>query len=214
MYQEYVLRVPRAMPTRPAGLYAPIQSAELGTASQTYAPETQVPVHAVQTRYQEIQPRPPNLPPGAGAAMSPTSEPPRKKRGRPTKVELEMRREAAKARGDAIPEFRRDTVHAGSSHAPMSVAAQAAQAVMGPNPPSSRPATTPEILPANRKRPLSGEGPEGPRPTSAATEDDPGERSQAPLPSASRASHRDYPQILSHDSTGGTSTFKAPRGGE
>ncbi|KAF2156162.1 hypothetical protein K461DRAFT_291108 [Myriangium duriaei CBS 260.36] len=218
MYQEYVVGLPPQSHQRPVeGIRGqPYALDARPTPQQVFLPEGPPPVvPMVNTRYPEIQPRPPNYTGGHGIAMSPSSEPPRKKRGRPTKAESELRKEAAKARGESVGAFRRDTVHAGSSHGPTSVAAQAAQAVMGPAQLVPRPATaTPETLPINRKRPLSGEAPEGAPRAPASTDDDSGTQTQGPPLSSSRPSFRDYPQILTQDPAGGTSTFRAPRGGE
>lgn len=79
-----------------------------------------------------IQPRPEGAP-----LVSPNepTEPPKKKRGRPTKAEAEERRQAAVARGESYPMPRRaSTVTAGPSSAPVlprPASVAAAQAALG-----------------------------------------------------------------------------------
>ncbi|GAB7351289.1 hypothetical protein MBLNU459_g1706t1 [Dothideomycetes sp. NU459] len=100
-----------------------------------------------------LQPRPQIA--SIDTILNEPSEPPRKKRGRPTKEEAESRRQAASARGESYPPPRRErpaSIVAGPSAAaaaavaaaplPSTTAVLAAQAVMTPPPARQGPHST------------------------------------------------------------------------
>ncbi|KAF4556826.1 Hypothetical protein D9617_1g087080 [Elsinoe fawcettii] len=162
-------------------------------------------------RYQDIQPKPAGL----GTLLNPSesSEPPKKKRGRPTKAESELRKEAAaRQRGDSFPAVRRDTmVTAGPSNAPSLIAQQAAQAVMTPPLQSLPKPTAPqETSSGKRKRMrMTREEPET-RPSMEREED---LREGQPVGAHhARTPSRGYPDILTRQPDEGPSSFRAPRG--
>ena len=86
---------------------------------------------STSNRYPEILPRPTGLPDVLD--LSPSGEPPRKKRGRPPKAETELRRAAARAQGLPYPPPRRQSI-ATMPSGPALAAQQAARAVMTPPP--------------------------------------------------------------------------------
>lgn len=87
-----------------------------------------------------IQPRPEGAP-----LVSPgeSSEPPKKKRGRPTKAEAEERRQAAIARGDPYPTPRRGSV----------IGAVAGPSIAAPGPSTAAPARPPSARPPSARPP-------------------------------------------------------------
>ena len=223
MYREYIARAPaHPPPARSAQTFGPHPQSNTGFLNMQHAYPTELrsPLQIPATRYPEIQPRPPNYAGPASLAVSPSFEPPRKKRGRPSKAELEQRRDAARSRGELSPNRRRELLPA--VHVPhnVSVAAQAAQAVMAaPSQYSNRPSTPYGTLPINRKRPFYLDIPDNTRPSSTVSDDErarqiphPSQQPQQPHAPLNRPPQRDYPQILSQDPTGSQPTFKAPRG--
>ncbi|PNS14528.1 Ubiquitin-conjugating enzyme E2 J1 [Sphaceloma murrayae] len=162
-------------------------------------------------RYQDIQPKPAGL--GSILNPQPQKEPPKKKRGRPTKEEASARREAQR-RAESFPAARRDTlVTAGPSTGPSMIAQQAAQAVMTPplqNQP--KPTAPQETSSGKRKRLKVTKGEHEPQSTTEmdvdVLEPHPYGMQHARTPS------RGYPDILTRQPDEGPSTFRAPRGGE
>ncbi|KAG8625953.1 hypothetical protein KVT40_006354 [Elsinoe batatas] len=162
-------------------------------------------------RYQDIQPKPAGLGPMLNPSES--SEPPKKKRGRPTKAESELRKEqAARQRGDSISNIRRDTVFtAGPSGMPSLIAQQAAQAVMTPTLQSLPKPTLPQETSSGKRKRLTMTRDEAEsRPPPESDEDlvegRPGAAGHARTPS------RGYPDILTRQPDEGPSSFRAPRG--
>lgn len=90
---------------RPAGLMRSTSGRESGPATGVKRPF--VPEAAASYRGRVIQPRPEGAP---FTSTSDPAEPPKKKRGRPTKAEAEERRQAALARGEPYPPPRRASV--------------------------------------------------------------------------------------------------------
>lgn len=159
------------------------------------------------TRYQDIQPKPAGL--VSILNPSPPGEPPRKKRGRPTKVETEIRREAARQRGEPYPHMRRESTTTSAVSAPAGpslAATQAARAVMTPQPPEGPKSDPSETSSGKRRRLRQARAGNEPRPPP----DDPASRAFQTTPS------RGYPDILSRDPEEGPSRpiFRAPRADE
>lgn len=162
------------------------------------------------TRYQEIQPKPAGL----GSILNSPSpgEPPRKKRGRPTKAETEERKEAARQRGEHYPPMRRENTASSApagpsaSSGPSLAATQAARAVMTPQPPEAPKSDPSESSSGRRRRKQAklGHVPQESREESV------------PMRAAQVTQSRGYPDILSRDPEEGPSrpSFRAPRAKE
>lgn len=165
------------------------------------------------SRYPDIQPKPV----GIGSVMSANSleEPPKKKRGRPPKAETELRREAARIRGEPYPAQKRPnmaaaaaisaTAAAQSSSGPSSAIARAPFQARTPPPPPEQPLPMEVETSSGKKR----------RARPPRLEADPRRSEEeaaitAPIVTPTRA----YPDILSRDPESGPSTFRAPRGGD
>lgn len=170
-------------------------------------------------QFQDIQPKP-STAATTGTVRPPSlsGEPPKKRRGRPPKAETEMRR-AAQARANLPPlQPRRDPNVTSPTQASVT-AAQAAQAVM-----------TPSLLTGSRGSHTSGtvadhvaEERRRARLESLETARRYSEEEEAmqarlqPVSAESsmqRSPTRGYPDILSRDPQGGSSSFRAPRGGQ
>lgn len=201
MYNQIVHPTAATGLIRSASVRDPPRPLDIASSKRPFTSEG--PLSAPSTgRYQEIQPKPAGL----GSLLNPPSseEPPKKKRGRPTKAETEVRREAARARGEVYQPLRRESTL--SAVPGPSFAAQAARAVMTPQPPSGPKSTgTSESSSGKRRR--------GRPPKSEA------EIGRSPERPAMSVEHetpsRGYPDILSRDPAEGSSisTFRAPRGG-
>ena len=191
---------------RSASVRQPPRPLDINSSKRPFGLEGPASAPSTGTRYQDIQPKPAGL----GSILNPLSseEPPKKKRGRPTKAETEMRREAARVRGDPYPVQKRESVPnivVGTSLGPSITATQAARAVMTPQPPvRSKSTGTSESSSGRRRRG---------RPSRAEME----ARGDVVVSTTEHETpSRGYPDILSRDptETAGPSTFRAPRGGD
>jgi len=188
---------------------------DLQSAKRPFPGEGPSSVPPTSSRYPDIQPKPV----GIGSLMSAASleEPPKKKRGRPPKAETELRREAARIRGEPYPVMRRPNMATAaataataaaqaSSAGPAVAIAQRAPIPVRTPPPQAERSTPGEVETSSGKRKRA----RPPKLEEDSRRHEEGAAIVAPLATPSRA----YPDILSRDPEGGPSTFRAPRGGD
>ncbi|TKX19527.1 hypothetical protein C1H76_8376 [Elsinoe australis] len=211
LYNDYVRQsVPIGL-SRSASVRETPRPLDMSAMKRPFGMEGPSSAPMTNTRYQDIQPKPAGL--GSILNPSPPGEPPKKKRGRPTKAESELRKEVARQRGESFPTVRRDTVvTAGPSNMPSMIAQQAAQAVMTPPLQTLPKPTAPqETSSGKRKRIKAMKEEREYRSAPEMGEEDLPEGRPMEIQHA-RTPSRGYPDILSRQPDEGPSTFRAPRG--